>query len=320
VAVYTDVSDEDLEAFLADYDLGPALSLRGVAEGVQNSNFLLHTQKGYFFLTLYEQGTDEKGLPFFLGLLEHLAARGVACPQPIRNRNGVALGRCAGRAAAIVSFVDGIWPRKPNVGHCAALGEAMAGLHRAGADFPLRRANTLAMADWAPLFASVADRVDDLRPGLRAFVEEELAYLKSHWPADLPCGVIHADLFPDNVLFVGQKISGLIDFYFSCDDFLAYDLAISLNAWCFEADHSFNFTKSAAMLGAYRAARPLSAREIEALPTLLRGASMRFLLTRLFDWLNVPEGALVKPKNPFDYYRILRFHQRVTAVADYGLV
>ncbi len=319
MAVYTDVSDDDLAAFLADYDLGEVQSLRGIAEGVENSNFLLHTTKGYYFLTLYEKRVDERDLPFFLGLLEHLAARGLNCPQPIRNRQGAALGRLSGRAAAIVTFLEGMWPRKPTPAHCARVGEALAQLHEAGAGFALTRANALAIDAWPRLFSTAGARADALQPGLCAFIEEELAFLNAAWPRDLPSGVIHADLFPDNVLFLGPRLSGLIDFYFACDDFYAYDLAICLNAWCFEYDHAFNITKGAALIDNYRRRRALSRREMEALPVLARGAAMRFMLTRLVDWLNRPEGALVKPKDPLEYFRKLRFHQRVESLADYGV-
>ena len=318
MAVYTDVSDEDLAAFLADYAIGDMLSLRGVAEGVENSNFLLHTTTGYYFLTLYEKRVDERDLPFFLGLLEHLAARGLTCPQPIRNRNGEALGRLSERAAAIVTFLDGMWPRKPSPAHCAHVGAALASLHKAGADFPLRRANALSVESWPRLFDAVRDRADSVQPGLSSFVADELAFLAGAWPKALPKGIIHADLFPDNVLFLGKDLSGLIDFYFACEDFYAYDLAICLNAWCFEYDHSFNFTKGAALIDNYRRGRAMNADELNALPVLARGAAMRFMLTRLVDWLNRPEGALVKPKDPLEYFRKLRFHQRVESLRDYG--
>lgn len=319
MAVYTDVSDEDLSAFLADYDLGEVQSLRGIAEGVENSNFLLHTTRGYYFLTLYERRVDERDLPFFLGLLEHLAARGLNCPQPIRNRQGAALGRLSGRAAAIVTFLEGMWPRKPTAAHCARVGEALGQLHEAGKGFGLARANALAIDAWPRLFAVARDRADGVQPGLADFVARELDFLERAWPRDLPRGVIHADLFPDNVLFLGPKLSGLIDFYFACEDFYAYDLAICLNAWCFEPDHSFNITKGSALIDNYRRRRAMSRAELDALPVLARGAAMRFMLTRLVDWLDRPEGALVKPKDPLEYFRKLRFHQRVESLGDYGV-
>ena len=318
MAVYTDVAADDLAQFLNSYDLGELLAYKGIAEGVENSNFLLHTGRGYFILTLYEKRVAEKDLPFFLALMEHLAARGINCPQPVKNRTGGMLGRLAGRPAAIVTFLEGLWIRRPSAAHCAAVGEALARLHLAGADFARRRANALGIANWHPLYEQAKARGDSVREGLCAEIARELAALERDWPRDLPEGVIHADLFPDNVFFLGETLSGLIDFYFACTDTLAFDVAICLNAWCFEPDHSYNVTKGRALLNAYAKARALTAAERAALPVLARGAAMRFLLTRLIDWLAVPDGALVKPKDPLEYYRKLRFHQSVKSTGDYG--
>jgi homoserine kinase type II len=319
VAVYTDVPAEDLEAFVAAYDLGKLLSYKGIAEGVENSNFLLHTEAGSFILTLYEKRVAAADLPFFLGLMQHLAARGITCPQPVQTRGGQTLGTLCGRPAAIVTFLEGMWMRRADARHCAALGEALAKLHLAGADFKGRRANALSVSAWRPLFQSCAGRVDGLQPGMAATIGEALDRLEADWPRGLPEGVIHADLFPDNVFFLGEKLSGLIDFYFACNDMLAYDVAICLNAWCFEADFSYNVTKGRALLQSYARVRPLSDAELASLPQLARGAAMRFLLTRMVDWLNVPPGALVQPKSPQEYFRKLRFHQKAQSVHDYGV-
>ncbi len=319
MAVYTDVSADDLARFIGRYDIGELLSYKGIAEGVENSNFLVHTGAGNFILTLYEKRVAEHDLPFFLGLMEHLAARGLTCPQPVKNRDGGMLGVVAGRPAAIVTFLDGLWIRKPTAGHCAAVGDALARLHIAGADFAIKRPNALSVENWRSLFEHAGPRGDSVRPGLCNEIVTELGMLEKNWPRDLPSGVIHADLFPDNVFFLGDKLSGLIDFYFACNDMFAYDVAICLNCWCFEPDHSYNVTKGRALLGAYNKARALSAAEQAALPMLARGAAMRFLLTRLVDWLSVPDGALVKPKDPLEYFRKLRFHQSVKSASDYGL-
>src|SRR5262249_36163460 len=319
MAVYTDVAAEDLARFLSGYDIGELLSYKGIAEGVENSNFLVHTGAGNFILTLYEKRVAEGDLPFFLGLMEHLAARGITCPQPVKNRQGGVLGKIAGRPAAIVTFLDGLWIRRPSPNHCAAVGEALARLHLAGADSKHRRPIPLSMESWRPLYEHAKPRGDTVRQELCAEIAAELEVLEKSWPRQLPQGVIHADLFPDNVFFLGDKLSGLIDFYFACTDTLAYDIAICLNAWCFEADHSYNVTKGRSMLGAYGRVRALSHAERTALPVLARGAAMRFLLTRLVDWLAVPDGALVRPKDPLEYYRKLRFHQSVKTVQDYGL-
>ncbi|MGE0749145.1 MAG: homoserine kinase [Variibacter sp.] len=319
MAVYTDVSAEELAAFLARYDIGELLSYKGIAEGVENSNYLVHTARGHYILTLYEKRVERDDLPFFLGLMEHLAARGLTCPQPVKGRDGEALGVLAGRPAAMVTFLDGMWIRRPSVWHCAALGEALAKLHVAGQDFPLRRPNALSVTGWRPLYERAQGRGDTLKAGLCGEIGSELAQLEAAWPSGLPQGVIHADLFPDNVFFLGNALSGIIDFYFACTDTLAYDVAICLNAWCFESDHSFNVTKGRALLQGYGRVRPLSDAEQAALPVLSRGAALRFLLTRLVDWLNVPPGALVRPKDPLEYYRKLRFHQAVGDVGAYGL-
>lgn len=319
MAVYTDVDDEELIAFLAAYDLGDLLSCKGIAEGVENSNFFLHTSAGNFILTLYEKRVAEQDIPFFLQLMEHLSARGLSCPQPVRNRAGQTLGRLAGRPAAIVTFLDGYSVHHPEAAHCARLGEALAELHLAGAGFSLRRANALSVEGWRPLFTPFAARADEVAPKLGEIVAAELGRLERDWPRDLPFGVIHADLFPDNVFFIGDRISGLIDFYFACTDALAYDLAICLNAWCFDAKGAYDAEKGRALLDAYRRLRPLEKCEIEQFPLLARGAALRFLLTRFVDWLDVPPGALVRPKDPLEYLARLRFHQTIETARDYGL-
>jgi len=319
MAVYTDVAAEDLARFIAGYDIGELLAYKGIAEGVENSNFLVHTSRGYFILTLYERRVAERDLPFFLALMEHLASHGITCPQPVKNRAGKTLGRLAGRPAAIVTFLDGMWIRRPSAAHCAALGEALARLHLAGADFPMRRENALSVAGWRQLCEGCRERVDAVQPDLSTVLAAELDWLEQQWPRGLPQGVIHADLFPDNVFFLGDKLSGLIDFYFACTDTLAYDVAICLNAWCFEQDHSYNVTKGRALLANYAKTRPFSNEEWEKLPLLARGAALRFLLTRLVDWLDVPPGALVRPKDPIEYLRKLRFHQKVASARDYGV-
>jgi homoserine kinase type II len=320
VAVYTEVSDEELSAFLAAYDLGQALACKGIAEGVENSNYFLQTSAGSFILTLYEKRVREEDLPFFLALMDHLSARGLTCPQPVHNRKGDALGRLSGRPAVIVTFLTGISVKRPSARHCHALGQALAQLHEAGRDFRMRRPNALSIESWPILFAAAEAQADMVTPGLAERTRRELEDLEAAWPGRLPAGVIHADLFTDNVFFVGDKVSGLIDFYFACTDALAYDLSVCLNAWCFEADGSFNHTKGQAMIAGYEKVRRLEPEEVEALPTLCRGSALRFMLTRLVDWLNVPPGALVKPKDPLEYDRKLAFHRHVRSAAEYGLL
>ena len=316
MAVYTEVSDAELEAFLAEYDIGQADSFKGVAEGVENSNYFLTTTTGQFFLTLYEKRVDPKDLPFFLGLMDHLAARGISCPRPIHGRDGNALRTLAGRPAAIITFLHGLWPRRVLQRHCGPVGEALAALHLAGRDFPMKRPNTLSVAGWRPLFDASRRHVDD---NLARELQAELDFFEGNWPQDLPAGVIHADLFNDNVLFLNEKLSGLIDFYFACNDAFAYDVAICLNAWCFEPDKSFNATKGRALLQGYERVRSLEPRERDRLPLLARGAALRFLLTRLYDWVHTPADALVKRKDPKEYLDKLRFHRSAQSITDYGL-
>jgi homoserine kinase type II len=318
MAVYTEVSDEALARFLDGYDLGRPLSLKGIAEGVENSNFVLRTESGEYLLTLYEKRVEEADLPFFLGLMEHLARRGVNCPQPVRARSGAPIGRLAGRAAAIVTFLEGLSVRRPSVEHCGEVGQALAHMHAAGADFALTRRNALSIQGWPPLFEAARARADEVSPGLARETAGQLDALQGLWPQALPSGVIHADLFPDNVFFLGDRLSGLIDFYFACNDFLAYDLAVGLNSWAFDDEAQFNFDKGRAMIEGYARVRPLTSQEVAALPILARGAALRFMLTRLVDWLNVPAGALVKPKDPLEYLAKLRFHAQVKSARDYG--
>jgi len=319
MAVYTEVGDAELEAFLADYDIGEAEALKGVAEGVENSNYLLTTTKGQYFLTLYEKRVDPKDLPFFLGLMDHLSARGITCPKPIHGRDGNAIRALAGKPAAVTTFLHGLWPRRIGVHHCGPIGEATARLHLAGRDFAIKRPNALSVQGWRLLFDGVRAHADDVARGLARELDAEIDFFEANWPQGLPGGVIHADLFPDNVFFLHEKLSGLIDFYFACNDALAYDVAICLNAWCFEPDRSFNATKARALLQGYDKVRPLTAEERRVLPLLARGAALRFLLTRLYDWVHTPADALVKRKDPLEYLAYLRFHRRAESLADYGL-
>ncbi|WP_075290056.1 homoserine kinase [Pararhizobium arenae] len=319
MAVYTDISEDDLKRFLSVYDVGELTSYKGIAEGVENTNFLLHTTNGAYILTLYEKRVDRNDLPFFLGLMHHLAERGLSCPLPLPRADGALLGELSGRPAAVISFLEGMWLRKPEAKHCREVGRALAEMHVAGEGFDITRRNALSVSGWRPLWDNSRDRADEVQTGLREEITSELDTLEAAWPRDLPAGVIHADLFPDNVFFLGDELSGLIDFYFACNDFLAYDVSVCLNAWCFEKDGAFNITKGTALLAGYNAVRPLSTAEVEALPLLCRGSALRFFLTRLYDWLMTPPGALVVKKDPIEYLRKLQFHRTVTSAAAYGL-
>jgi homoserine kinase type II len=319
MAVYTEIGDDELRSFVAAYDIGEVLTCKGIAEGVENSNYLLGTERGTFILTLYEKRVAPADLPFFIALMDHLAHQGVACPTPVRARDGEALRTLCGRPAAIVTFLNGMWPRRIAPYHCAGVGAALARLHQAGASFAMSRINDLSIAGWHRLYVACGARADELQAGLANEIGDELDRLEATWPRDLPSGVIHADLFPDNVFFRDRDLSGLIDFYFACTDAFAYDLAICLNAWCFETDGSFNVTKARLLVSQYRGERELTPAEVAALPLLARGSALRFLLTRLYDWQNQPEGALVRPKDPLEYLRKLRFHRGIDQAAAYGI-
>lgn len=319
MAVYTDITESELGAFLKEYPVGELLSYKGIAEGSENSNFLLHTAGGAYILTLYERRVERADLPFFLGLMEHLARKGVSCPLPVHRRDGAVIGELAGRPAALITFLEGMWLRRPWPVHCREVGKALAALHLAGADFPLSRPNALDIGGWRKLWEGARPRAEEVEKGLIGEVDADFEQLARAWPSALPAGIIHADLFPDNVFFLGDKLSGLIDFYFACNDFLAYDLATCLNAWCFEKDHSFNLTKGTALLAGYQSVRQLSSPEVAALPVLARGSALRFMLTRLYDWLTIPDGALVQKRDPLEYVRKLRFHRHVGSASEYGV-
>jgi len=327
MAVYTQVSDEALAEFLSAYDLGAALAFKGIAEGVENSNYYLETERGRFILTLFEKRVNAADLPYFVGLKQHLAGKGYPCPEPVMGRDGSALRTLEGRPALIITFLDGLSPRRPNVRQCRALGEGLAKLHLALADFAGVRENSLGPKSWAPLWAGRADDANALQAGLPDTVEAafiQIVRARSRI-ADLPRGTIHADLFPDNAFFLGDQFSGAIDFYFACTDVLAYDLAVCLNAWAFDEGNAtdasrleFNFSKGAALIAGYQSVRPLSRSELDALPVLCLGSAMRFFLTRLVDWTSTPAGALVRPKNPLEYAARLAFHLRMDGAEGYG--
>jgi homoserine kinase type II len=322
MAVYTEIDGDTLAQFAAQYPLAQIDEMKGITAGVQNSNFLLATADAKYILTVYESsanGVAADDLPFFLGLMLHLSAQGLSCPVPLARKDGGLISTVKDKPAALVSFLEGRSVKTPRPEHCRALGAAMAQMHLAGDGFELHRPNNHGLTNWQTLFERCRSRADEVSPDLTRAMERELIRLKENWPDNLPAGIIHADLFPDNVFFMQGEVSGLIDFYFACNDFYAYDLAIALNAWCFEADASFNVTKARALLSGYQNVRPLAPEEIDAVPILGAGAAMRFLTTRLFDWLNQVDGAQVEPKNPNDFLRRLRFHRSATRPADYGL-
>jgi len=318
MAVYTDIDDTALNALLADYDLGPPLAFKGIAEGVENSNFLLETPKGRFILTVFERRAKPEDLPFFLELMSHLAEKGFPAPRPVAARDGQALRTVQGKPAVIVTYLQGMSPRRPDANHCRKLGAGLARLHRALDDFRMRRPNDLSISAWPGIWEGRASAADALSPGLASQVAGDLEALENDWPKTLPGGSIHGDLFPDNTFFLEGELSGVIDFYFACTDFLAYDIAVCLNAWAFERRGEYNLTKGRALIAGYESVRRLEPKERSALPVLCRGAAMRFFLTRLADLASTPKDALVKPHNPLDYAERLGFHRQAKGPGDYG--
>ena len=315
MAVYTQLGAEALAALIAEFDVGALVSAKGIAEGVSNSNWLLDTAGrdgagARFILTMYEQRTDVRDLPFFLGLLDHLADRGCPVPRTIHDRSGAAYRMLDGKAVALIEFLPGVSVSEPTPRQTHAVGAALAQLHLAVADFPQARANGLGLGGWRDLAKGCgAEGLADIHPGLGQLIESEMAQLAAHWPTDLPRSVIHADLFPDNVLMSGDSVSGLIDFYFACTDITAYDVAVTHAAWCFDGTgRRFDPAVSAALLAGYTSVRPLSPAERAALPLLARGAAMRFLMTRAYDWLHTPAGAMVTRKDPMAFARRLQFY------------
>lgn len=317
MAVYTSLTDSDIATLLARYDIGAEISYEGIAEGVENTNYKLTTPSGRYILTIFEKRVAEADLPFFIATMERLSARGFPAPKPIAMRDGGLLTRVNGKPAAIISFLDGVWPRQVELRHCALVGEALARMHLALDGFAGTRTNALSVRGWETLLVPRMDEAEKLRPGLAELVRKDMMTVRMAWRNDLPRGVIHGDLFPDNALFEGDALTGVIDFYFACTDALAYDLAVCLNAWCFDGPH-YDLERGKAMIASYESVRPLSKLERDMLPHLARGAALRFFATRLADWTATPEGATVTPKDPLEYADKLAFHRRARGAEDYG--
>lgn len=326
MAVYTQLTNEQIAAVVEqEYGLGTLRFAVGITQGVENTNYLVATtdtrgNEQKYILTLYEKRMNPKDLPFFIALMHHLAEKGIACPEPVARRDGALYGELFGKQGAIVSFVEGKSRTQLANAHAGAVGGTLADLHLAVRDFAETRVNALSFEGWKTLHAKLKGKLDGIKDGLEALIAEEMEFLETHWAAaSLPQGVIHADLFPDNVFFIDDAVSGVIDFYFACTDALAYDVAITLNAWCFESSGEFNPIKSKMLLANYQKKRALTPAEIAALPVLLRGAALRFFLTRAYDWIHRETGAQVNPKDPMEYAGKLRFHRLVKSVSEYGV-
>lgn len=318
MAVYTQIEADALESALENFDIGELESFEGIAEGVENTNYVLKTTAGKFILTLIEKRAKPDELPFYTAFMNYLREHGVPSPQVIGNREGQNIFTLANRPALITEFLDGTSVKDVYVHHCQMVGELLASMHRFGRAFTLHKNNTMGLPAWTSLIHACADRADEVEKGLFAMLDAELDYLKKNWPKYLPKGAVHADLFPDNVFFRDEKISGVIDFYFACWDTLAYDLMLAFNPWCFDWKGDLDLAKSQAFLSSYHKLRPLTKNELKALPFFGRAAAVRIIATRLYDWLNPVEGALVRAKDPMEHVKILRFHQKVASLEDYG--
>lgn len=317
MAVYTEIAPEEFKKLLSEYDIGVFKSASGITEGVENTNYLVITETGKYIFTIYEKRVKAADLPFFLGLMEHLSQNDIPCPVPIRDKSGKILKEIHEKPCSMASFLEGEEAKPINAENCIKVGEVMAKMHMASESFSMKRENSMHHGAWKEMFNETKSKANNIEAGLVEEIEKSIEDIDKNWPESLPSGVIHADLFPDNVFFKNKNISGVLDFYFACNDFFAYDLAITMNAWCFDGN-DFNSSRAKAMLEGYNSIKPFTDNELEALPALAKGAALRFLLSRLYDWLNKQNGAKVNHKDPLEYLHKLRFHMNVKSHKEYG--
>ena len=320
MAVYTKLSENKLKEFFSKYNLGKVLNFSGIKEGIENTNYFVQTDKNKFILTMYEKRVGEKDLPFFMGLMKNLVIANFPSPEPIINVNGNYIGEILGKKAAVVSFLNGVAKKNLTPRNCYDVGIKAATLHTITKNLALTRKNQLSISYWRKIFQNVKKDCSKINKNLPSVIEKNLDKIESNWPKNIPSGIIHADLFPDNILFKNNRLTGIIDFYFSCNDFYAFEIAICLNALCFEGINenlSFNVTKAKKFIDGYNSIRKISEDEKKSLKILCQGAAMRFLLTRVFDYLNLVEGAVVKVKDPIEYLKRLEFHNDVNNYQDY---
>jgi len=320
MAVYTKLSENDLNNFFSKYSLGKLLNYEEIKEGIENTNYFVHLEKGKFILTVYEKRVEEKDLPFFIGLMKNLFNKSFPSPEPIINKNGNYISEILKKKAAVVSFLDGVSKKNLTANDCFEVGLNSAKLHSITKNLTGKRVNKLSVDSWGKIYNKVKNDCSKIDQNLPRIIEKNLNEVEKKWPKNIPAGVIHADLFPDNIFFKDNKLSGIIDFYFSCYDFYAFEIAICFNALCFEGRNenlSFNVTKAKRFIDGYSSIRKLTEDEKKSLKILCKGAALRFLLTRVFDYLNLTEGALVKIKDPIEYLKRLEFHDSVADYRDY---
>ncbi len=316
MAVYTKITYDELIHFLELYKLDELISWNGITEGVENTNFFIETKSKKYILTIYEKRVTSKDLPFFLNLMTHLNDNKFPCPKPIYNKYHETLSSIKGKPAALFSFLYGKSIKRPSVIHCSQAGSYLSIIHESSSKFKMQRKNTLSISGWQELIKRFNDGFN-LNKDTISIISEEIEFISNNWPKNLPNGIIHADLFPDNVFFDKNYISGVIDFYFACNDFFAYDIAIAINAWCFNEPNILDINKSLALLNGYEKYRKLNKDEKKFFPILARGAALRFLLTRIYDSIHLVDGALVRPKDPLEYLEKLKYHRNITSFDEY---
>jgi homoserine kinase type II len=315
MAVYTHISAEDLKHYLTLFNIGTLVSFTGISDGVENTNYLLVTSHGKYILTLFEKRVSVEDLPFCLSFMDHLYDRDIPCPRIILDKDEKRIVPFKGKPATIITFLEGRWPKRTENFHAEAVGKTLAHMHLGAREFNMHRDNPMSLPVWRTLIDSCGNKLETLEPGLLAFLKKELNWQQDHWPKNLPAGAIHADLFPDNVFFEEERLSGIIDFYFSCNDIFVYDLMLTMNAWCFDISGHLNPEKSSGLLSAYKKERPLNTQERTSLAFFGRAAAMRIIATRLYDWFHPIPDAMVTPKDPLEYVRILKFYQKEAAPA-----
>ena len=316
MAVYSPISENELLVFLKQYDIGSLKKFEGILEGIENTNYKIITTQNIYILTIFEKRVNLKDLPFFIKLKNHLVKKKFSCPQPIINKTGKIINTLNGKSSILISYLEGTQVDIVSNHHCEQVGKVLSSLHKYTLDFTEKRINDMNYTQWQSIFLKCQSTNITKYKNLIPFIKKELEFLKKRWPNNLPKGIIHADVFQDNVFFINNQFSGLIDFYFACNDFLAYDIALTINAWCFNNQSNFIQKRFISFIKGYQDQRMLSDKEKKSLSILLRGAAMRILLTRLHDQLFHPEGAFVKPKDPQEYLKILQFHQNIN-VEDY---
>ena len=319
MAVYTHIDEMALKPLIVRYDIGELVSFKGIPQGVDNTNYFVETSKGKYILTIFEKRILIDELPFYIGFMQHLQKKGIPCPTVIETRDGKSITTIADKAAIVATFLDGDWPRSVSEHHCLTLGTTLGHMHKAVKDFPMKRRNSMSLPAWRALVSACRGEADTVEAGLSDFLDKEIDFLEKAWPKYLPRGAVHADLFTDNVFFNGERLSGIIDVYFACTEYFSYDVMLTLNSWCFDAQGKLDRVKSAALLAQYQKGRAFTKAEARALPIFGRGAAMRIIATRLYDWLNPAPGAVIKAKDPMEHIRILRFHQQAKGPEDYGL-